>query len=189
MSYSQVVSFPQFPQHKALITLFKNVLPETISTIKQQLIQANPKYDYCFLNTKYIISLEQLENSIHKSILNKHNNSMQANTLNTEILLNLSPVNVISDAIKRFGILDDCSNTVVVKVILPDDDAEQIQKELTDLVDGENVAITDEILLELVDVSKFKKVYKLNDAVIAPDVNLQWQLTRLAIGACLLRGY
>ena len=189
MIQSQVVSFPQFPQHKAIITLFKNVPVSTLKTIKEQLIQANPKYDYCFLNTKYIISLEQLQNSIHKSILHLVNNSMQAKTLNTEILLNLSPVNVISDAIKRFGILDDCSNVIVVKVVLPDDDIAQIEKDLTDIVDGECVAITDEVLLELVDVSKFKKIYKLNDAVFAADGNQQGQLTRLAIGACLLRGY
>lgn len=189
MPHSQIVSFPQFPNHKVFITLYKNVSQGTIRTIKHELMQANPNYDYCFLNTKYIISLEQLQNSIHKSILNKANNSMQAKTLNTEILLNLSPVNVISDAIKRFGILDDCANTIIVKVISPDDDASQIAKNLDDIVDGDNVETKDEVLLDLVDVSKFKKVYKLNDAVIAPEANLQAQLTRLAIGACLLRGY
>ncbi|KAI5967972.1 CGI121 [Candida margitis] len=189
MSNPQIASFPQFPHHIAVISLFKGASRETIQTIKEQLIQANPKYDYCFLNTKYIISMEQLQNSIHKSVLNQVNKSMQAKTLSTEILLNLSPVNVISDAIKRFGISDDCPNTIVVKVVSPDDDVDIIAKDIADIVDGDNVPITDEVLLEMVDLSKFKKVYKLNDAVNAPDDNVQGQLTRLAIGACLLRGY
>ncbi|KAI5957805.1 CGI121 [Candida theae] len=189
MPLVQAVSFPQFPQRKALISLFKDVPEENLKTIKEQLIQANPKYDYCFLNTKYIISLEQLQNSIHKSILHLEHNSMQAKTLNTEILLNLSPVNVISEAIKRFGISDDCSNVIVVKVVSSDEDIVTFKRELGDIVGGEGVAISDEVLLELVDVSKFKKIYKLNDAAFSSEENLQGQLTRLAIGACLLRGY
>ncbi|KAI5956529.1 CGI121 [Candida jiufengensis] len=120
---------------------------------------------------------------------------MQANNLNTEILLNLSPVNVISDAIKRFGISEDCPKTIIIKVIKKDEDvdSEEIEKRINEIIEGDHVEINDEILLKMVDIPKFKKTYKLNDVKFTSEDNddakaLQGKLTRLAIGASIIRG-
>ncbi|KAI5964180.1 CGI121 [Candida pseudojiufengensis] len=116
---------------------------------------------------------------------------MQANNLNTEILLNLSPINVISDAIKRFGISEECSNTIVIKIMIDSPvDTGEFEQKVDDIIHGNSIKIDDNTLFNLVDISKFKKIYKLNDAKISNsnDKDLQGTLTRLAIGASIIRG-
>lgn len=186
-STMSLITFPQFPEYKVYITLYTNIEPENISTIKSNLINANSKYDYCFLNTKYIISQEHLLQSIYKSLLNHKNNCMTSKNLNSEIILNLSPLNNIGDALKKFGISEDCSNSIIVKIIQGDD--KPYDSNLKEIVHGNIIDLTDDYIFhQLVDLPKFKKLYKLNDAKLDKDGNLQTQLTRLAIGACVLRG-
>ncbi|EER30827.1 conserved hypothetical protein [Candida tropicalis MYA-3404] len=181
-----LITFPQFPEYKVYISLYTNINPENISTIKSNLIAANSKYDYCFLNTKYIISKEHLLQSIHKSLLNYKNNCMTSKNLNSEIILNLSPLNNIGDALKKFGISEDCPNSIIVKIIKDD---ESNDFDLNEIINGNVVDITDEYIFDqLVDLPKFRKLYKLNDAKLDKDGDVQGQLTRLAIGACILRG-
>ncbi|KAL6451171.1 hypothetical protein SBY92_002509 [Candida maltosa Xu316] len=184
------ITFPQFPQYKVFLSLVKNLKQEEISTIKSNLISGNSQYDYCFLNTRYIISREHLLQSIYKSILNDSNGTKIAKTLNSEIIFNLSPVNNIGDALKKFGISEDCPNCIVIKVFKdPTTEGSELSEELAEIIHGDNTELTDdEIFTNLVDIPKFKKLYKLNDAKISETENLQGQLTRLAIGACVLRG-
>ena len=116
---------------------------ENITTIKSNLISATDndhnKYDYCFLNTKYIISKEHLFQSIYKSLLNYTSKSgLSARNLNSEIIYNLSSINNIGDALKRFGISEDCPNCIVIKIINNNDkenseETKTLEKVTTDL--------------------------------------------------------
>lgn len=90
------------------------------------------------------------------------------------------------DALKRFGVDELCPEVIVVKVLEEDDKVEEIEQHLSGILGSEGVPLTDEHLYSSVDLKKFKKVYKLNDAKLESD--LQTSLTRLAIGACQLRG-
>ncbi|KAK6462988.1 kinase binding protein CGI-121-domain-containing protein [Scheffersomyces coipomensis] len=191
-------SFPQFPQFTVFISLFTNIKTETSATIKSELIGANKDYDFCFLNTNHIISLEQLYASIHRSILNQSNELMKAKTLNTEIIFNLSSVNNIMDALKRFGVDESCPNLIVIKVLKTDEIESDTLKELNqhllkllDVDESHNIELNDEILFsKLASVQKTKKLYKLNDATYSGNESeLQAELTRLIIGATLLRGF
>ncbi|KAG7661528.1 CGI121 [[Candida] subhashii] len=194
---NQTITFPQFPNHSIYISLFKGLSSNSIKQIKQELVSGNKAYDYCFLNTKHIVSLEHLYSSIHRSILNYTNNNMAAKTLNTEIIFNLSPINNIVDALKNFGIREDCPNVIIIKVLPTEECTEDKISEITEnlsalLGEGvEKASLDDELMFnELVDIKKLKKLYKLNDAKIDGEgKELQQRLTRLAIGACLLRGY
>ncbi|KAK6881746.1 EKC/KEOPS complex subunit [Candida tropicalis] len=111
---------------------------------------------------------------------------MTSKNLNSEIILNLSPLNNIGDALKKFGISEDCPNSIIVKIIKDD---ESNDFDLNEIINGNVVDITDEYIFDqLVDLPKFRKLYKLNDAKLDKDGDVQGQLTRLAIGACILRG-
>lgn len=183
---ASVVTFPQFPDTRVLIALFFGLDEVKLQEIKRELVGCNKSYDFCFLNTRHIVSLEQLYSSIHKSLLNFKQNTMRAKTLNTEIIFNLSPINNIMDALKRFGVDELCPEVIVVKVLEEDDKVEEIEQHLSGILGSVSVPLTDEHLYSSVDLKKFKKVYKLNDAKLESD--LQTALTRLAIGACQLRG-
>lgn len=201
---SEVIKFPQFPEFTIHISLFINVSSENITTIKSNLISATDndhnKYDYCFLNTKYIISKEHLFQSIYKSLLNYTSKSgLSTRNLNSEIIYNLSPINNVGDALKRFGISEDCPNCIVIKIINNNDKEnseetktlEKVTTDLKEIIDGELIELNDQYIFEnFIDLAKFRKLYKLNDVVdLNKEDNLQGRLTRLAIGACILRGY
>lgn len=185
----QTFTFPQFPDERILLSYFTNVASANLEHIKSQLISANKDYDYCFLNTNHLVSLEHLRSGIYRAILNYSSQSMKAKTLNTEIIFNLSPVNNIMDSIKRFGVDSNCSNVIVIKVLKAGEDKDEVYKNIGELFTGEveSKELTDDVMFSLVDMSKFKKVYKLNDAAIQGD-GTQSLWTRLAVSACQLRG-
>lgn len=193
--YSTVV-FPQYPQYTVFYSFFQNISTDRIKEVKKQIIAGNLEYDYCYLNIKHIVSTEVLLQAIHKAILNYTNDNMKAKTLNAEIILNLSPINNIMDALKKFGIDENSNETIVVSVLKTEevnkDKLEKINQQIMEHFEIEaeqNVKLTDDILYKQLDIQKFKKVYKLNDAILSSDENeLKSQLNRLAIGACILRG-
>ncbi|CAK7897173.1 EKC/KEOPS complex subunit Cgi121p [[Candida] anglica] len=186
------IAFPQFPEQTAFISYFSNVPKDVLSEVKAQLIAANTEYDFCFLNTKHIISLEHLQSSIYRAVSNHTYASMKAKTLNTEIIFSLSPVNNIMDALKRFGVDQDCSNLVAIKIVPTKEnvDFEEIHKHLIKILPGAKPeSLSDDVLYTTVDIPKFKKLYKLNDAVLSNDPKgIQTELTRLAVSTCQLRG-
>lgn len=195
MSYS-TLKFRQYPEYTVYYSLFSDISVEKVNQVKQQIISGNLEYDYCYLSIKYIASIEVLSQAIYKAIQNYKNGVMKANTLNAEIILNLSPINNIADALKKFGI-DDTRNEVLVVSILKseqvnDSNLQAINQQLIeqfDITSKQNIDLTDDLLYKQLDVQKFKKVYKLNDAVLSSnETELKFQLTRLAIGACILRG-
>ncbi|KAK6205446.1 kinase binding protein CGI-121-domain-containing protein [Scheffersomyces amazonensis] len=195
MGYA-VKSFAQFPQFQVFIALFADVRSETLSTVKSELVGANKQYDYCFLNTNHLVSVEQLYSSIYRSISNFVNETMRAKTLNTEIIFNLAPINNIMDALKRFGVDESCNNVIVIKVINSHDVVDNtFDNEFTNLLsllevsESSSIELSDNILFSLVNIPKLKKLFKLNDANYSNDTShLQAELTRLTIGAALLRG-
>lgn len=195
MAYEKL-KLAQFPNYSVLIFLFTDVDSSVLEQVKDQLISGNKDYDFCFLNTQHIVSLEHLYNSIHKAILNHEFGNMRAKTLNTEIIFNLSPINNIMDALKRFGVDETCPNLITIKVLPTSECNEMECKELNthllkilSIDDSHNPKLNDELIFDsLVDLKKLKKVYKLNDAKFSNESNLQGELTRLTIGACQLRG-
>ncbi|EGV63222.1 hypothetical protein PSN45_004505 [Yamadazyma tenuis] len=195
MVFEKVV-FPSYPHKTVFISVFANVPKNVLSVVKTKLIEGDPNYELCFLNTNYIISTEYLYSAIYKAILNFETGQSKAKTLNTEIIFNLSPVNNIMDAFKRFGVDDsqDQSNVICIKVIDYVSDGnclEDLNTHISKLLHtdaSQNIPLQDAYLFKTVDISKFKKIFKLNDAKLSESENLQIQLTRLAIGACLIRG-
>lgn len=189
-----VIKFPQFGEYTVFLSYFRGIENEVLSTVKKELVAGNKIYDFCFLNTNHIISLEHLYSSIYRSISNLENDCMRAKTVNTEIIFNLSPINNIMDALKRFGVDESLDKTIVIKIFKTSEVSDEIlqstNRHLLNLLQvdpSQNLKLDDSLLFELVNIDKFKKIYKLNDAKLG-STDIQAQLTRLAVGACVLRG-
>lgn len=189
-----VIKFPQFGEYTVFLSYFQGIENEVLSTVKKELVAGNKIYDFCFLNSNHIISLEHLYSSIYRSISNLENDCMRAKTVNTEIIFNLSPINNIMDALKRFGVDESLDKTIVIKIFKTSEVSDEIlqstNRHLLNLLQvdpSQNLKLDDSLLFELVNIDKFKKIYKLNDAKLG-STDIQAQLTRLAVGACVLRG-
>ncbi|SGZ56368.1 CIC11C00000004299 [Sungouiella intermedia] len=182
----QTVKFPEYPQLATFLAYYQGVEPETLSEVKSELINRNEDYDYCFLSTTHIISLEQLYSSLHSSIQNHVRGTMKARTLNTEVIFNLSPVNKINDALKIFGVDDKRQDVIVVKVFRSEEQEQfqDIEQAVSTVLGVNSLDLTDDVLESKVDLKKFRKVFKLApESLSGPET-----YTKGAIAASLLRG-
>lgn len=174
------------------VALFTDIENKTLQTVKSKLISGDKDYDFCFLNTDYIISKEHLYCGIYNAIFNTNHKKTRTKSLNTEIIFNMSPVNNIMDSLKRFGVdtSKDKHNLVCIKVVDEPLDWQSLNDHLKVILNCHSqVSITDDVLFLFIVLQKVKKVYKLNDAKLDDDdENLQARLTRLAICACQIRG-
>ena len=69
----------------------------------------------------------------------------------------------IAESFRRFGITDNTTNLLVVKLSTsPDVSAESVSQHLNDSFQGTPIEFNDETLMEKTDVAKVKKIYKLN---------------------------
>lgn len=186
MSY-HTIKFPQFPEYVVFLAYYTGATTESLTTVKSELINRNPDYDYCFLSTGLIISLEQLRSSIYKSVLNFEHENMKAKSLNTEILFNLSPVNNINYALKRFGINENRSDVLVIKVYKKEDaaDFEEVNRKISVLLGANAVELSDKVLEDQLDLNDFKKLYKLSEKGTSIP---QESYTSVAVASNLLRG-
>lgn len=181
MSY-QTIKFPQFPNICIFLSYFDGVTSETLKTIKEQLIARNEEYDYCFLSSTHLVSLQQLRSSLYAAVRNQTLGVMKATSINTEIIFGLSPVNNINDALRRFGVDETRADIVVIRVCESGQDFEQLQSKLEELIGCKPLKLTDEILFSKFDVAKFKKLFKLQAA------ETQEEYTQGAIESSLIRG-
>lgn len=183
MSYREF-RFPQYPEYSVFLSYYSGLSSETLANVKSQLILRNTEFDFCFLSTTHIISLEQIYSSLFKAIQNNAQDRMKANTLNTEILFNLCPVNNINEALKRFGI-DNARQDVIVVSVLKEEQGPQLDEKIASLLQtGGSIDLTDESLMKTVDLKKFKKLFKVQEL----KDDMQRQFTKEAIAASLLRG-
>lgn len=182
----QTIKFPEYPELATFIAYYQDIDKDNLLNVKAELINRNDQYDYCFLSTTHLISLEQLYSSVHMAIQNYERGTMKARTLNTEIIFNLSPINKINDALKIFGVDDKRTDVIVVKVFKVEElnQFQTIEKAVSMLTGVESADLNDDVLEKSVDLKKFRKVFKLSpESLSGPD-----SYTKGAIAASLLRG-
>ncbi|KAM9922760.1 hypothetical protein OXX80_011767 [Metschnikowia pulcherrima] len=178
------IIFPSYPESPVFLAYYDDVAAETLTTVKKELMARNELYDYCFLSTTHIVSVEQLRCALHKAVQNFVQGTMKANSVNTEIIFSLSPVNNMSDALKRFGVDESRPDVIVIKVCSPGTDFKNLESSVSGLLGAKPSALTDDKLLERFDEKKFKKLFKFSGAT---DTSQQ-AYTRGAVAGSLLRG-
>lgn len=172
---------PQFTDERVFVSVFTGIQPDVLNSVKDRLVKGD--FDGALINTAHIVSTEQLYFAVYRAMTNHKNGTMKAKTLNAEIIYNLSPVNNIMEAFKKFGIDDKIPNVIIVKILTKDDDPEKINDDLTTQLKAEsNPLLSDDVLFGLADIPKTKKVYKIQTE------GGQGELTRLIIGSCVVRG-
>ncbi|GMM33705.1 Cgi121 protein [Saccharomycopsis crataegensis] len=185
-----IYKYPQFPHVQVLGVLATNV--KNIDTIKQAVISLDQRYDYCFINAANVVSVEQINCAIFKTLTNYYFNEkkpLRTNSVHAETILNLSPNANITDSLNRFGISKGSANLIILKVyglggpqqrqqenesLLPDDAAKDLQgviqrdlQNIKDVVEAEVAELdNDEQLVGISDLKLIKKNYKLGDMMV-----------------------
>lgn len=143
---------PQFPQFTVYLFKFKNVTNS--KEIKQNLIKGDKRYDFSFINAQTVLSEEQLLSAVYRALLDHTQDKIRTKTIHSEVIFSLSPTQNIMDALRRFGIQDDSTDLIVIKIV---DSNSQEEFDLG-VVEGEQVDITDEDLKSTAILKTIKKV-------------------------------
>ena len=142
---------PLFPDNTIYIELFEDV--ENASYILQQLKSANNSYDFCFLDCRRICATDQVLCATMRALRDQRDGVMRTRTLYSEIVYSMSPNQNITEALKYFGIADDCRALLYLS----------IDKEIDDsLVQGQKSNDITASLQQLCNYDQLKKVYKLD---------------------------
>ncbi|KAH9843501.1 CGI-121-domain-containing protein [Rhodofomes roseus] len=129
--------------------------------------------NFAFIDARLITSTLHLQTAIHQAILAEAQGALRTKTVHSEILWALSPNNNITEAIRRFGVSDNTTALIVVRVGssgIPD-----IEHRMKAIATGDIRPLSD--LSKLTDWATVKKYYKLNadPAMKAPGLSPEQQ--------------
>ncbi|EDU43735.1 CGI-121-domain-containing protein [Pyrenophora tritici-repentis] len=159
-----------YPVHVGLFTDVANA-----AFLRSQLLDANPHFDYAFLDASMIISPQHLLSATFLALHNFLTSRPKTRTPHSELVFRLSPNNNIGESYKKFGISDTTTTLIAVKLplstsgpegVYSKDESitnESVSKHLESVIEGACVDIgeTGEQLSMSRDVAKIRKVYKL----------------------------
>ncbi|KAL2063654.1 hypothetical protein VTL71DRAFT_5459 [Oculimacula yallundae] len=155
------------PAYDLHIALYHNVT--NVKFLKEQLLAGNTDFEYAMIDTSVILSRIHVLAAAHRAVNDLLENRMRSRNVHSEIVFSLSPNPNIAHSFKTFGITENTTSLLILKLSTPTSPflSSAVQAHLLSSIEGENVPFTDEILAEGCDVKKVRKAYKLG-AVTGP---------------------
>ncbi|CDO92352.1 unnamed protein product [Kluyveromyces dobzhanskii CBS 2104] len=140
---------PQFQKFTVHIQKYNNV------TNSPELRSKLAELPFAYIDSKTVVSIEQLSSAVYKAVLESEYNRMRTRNLHSECILSLSPSSNIGDALKTFGLKEDSTDLIVIKI------TENNKGESFDgnaFVKGDLVAISNEEFASSADIETIKAV-------------------------------
>ncbi|EMD69708.1 hypothetical protein GGP41_001162 [Bipolaris sorokiniana] len=176
MASVRTFQLPHYHAYPVHVALFKDVA--NASHLRRQLLDANPHFDYAFLDASMIVSPQHLLSATFIALHNFLTSRSKTRTPHSELVFRLSPNNNIGESYKKFGISDSSTAIIAVKLPLsasaPDgtyvkDESitnQTVSAHLGNVVHGSSIEIADngQELGSYCQLDKVRKVYKLASA-------------------------
>ncbi|KAH7121125.1 kinase binding protein CGI-121-domain-containing protein [Dendryphion nanum] len=163
MARVRTITLPHYPDYPIHIALFKNV--SNAAFLRSQLLEANPDFDYAFLDATMIISFNHLLAATFLALHNTQTSRLKARTSHSELVFRLHSNNNIGESYRKFGITDDTTALLAIKLGLTSEIThDSVCQHLSEYVKGEAVEIGEngDEVGSFADLAKVKKVYKLD---------------------------
>ncbi|KAH8723766.1 kinase binding protein CGI-121-domain-containing protein [Phaeosphaeriaceae sp. PMI808] len=116
MARVRIFTIPHYEPYPVHVALFTNV--QNATYLRTQLLQANPDFDYAFLDAEMILSPTHLLTSIFLTLHALQTSRQKTRTPHSELVFRLSPNNNIGESYKKFGLGDSTTNLIAVKLPL-----------------------------------------------------------------------
>ncbi|KAF1916563.1 hypothetical protein BDU57DRAFT_516745 [Ampelomyces quisqualis] len=171
MAWVRTFALPHYEAFAVHVALFKDV--RNARFLKSQLLQANPDFDYAFLDADLILSPNHLLASAFITLHALQTHRHKTRAPHAELVFRLSPTNNIAESFNKFGLSDSTTNLIAVKLPLISQSDEwvvdetvtnqSVSQHLTRIVEGTSVEIGEEGLElgQACHLEKVRKVYKL----------------------------
>ncbi|CAL3972354.1 unnamed protein product [Diplocarpon coronariae] len=161
MALLQTIHLEHLPTSYDLhVALYRNVT--NASFLHQQLLAGNAEYEYALIDARVVVSRVHVLAAAYRAINDMLENRLRSRNVHAEIVFSLSPNNNISESFRRFGITPSTTSLLVLKLSTPTSSfsAPDVQARLAASVVGDQVAFTDEVLREMTDIARVRKIYK-----------------------------
>ncbi|KAJ6092633.1 hypothetical protein N7486_007922 [Penicillium sp. IBT 16267x] len=195
MAPLETINLPHLPAElPVFVALYRNV--ENAEFLRQQLLAGNTEFEYALIDASMVLSRTHAITAIFRAVNDYLNNRLKSRNVHSEIVFSFLAANNIADSFRKFGIADSTKDLLVVKVPVSSEIThDSVATHLETSIKGTSVTFDDQILSEISDIAKIKKVYKLG-ALPTPgvkqasgtpdDANRRLELSIL--GAIALRG-
>ncbi|KAI5291697.1 hypothetical protein KEM54_001667 [Ascosphaera aggregata] len=156
--------------------------------LRQQLLSGNTQFEYALIDATSLISRTHLLAAVLRAINDSLHNRLKSKNVHSETVFALSPNNNIAESFRKFGITDATENLLVVKISSSAEVThDTIAAHLQEVIHGEAVSPSDDNLMQIANIDKIKKIYKLG-ANKGQDPATIKRLEMSILGAIALRG-
>ncbi|KAI7902360.1 kinase binding protein CGI-121-domain-containing protein [Cokeromyces recurvatus] len=165
------------PSTQVYIALFENV--KNASALKQRFIDQDATLTCSLINAKLVIDKSHILLATNRAVSDEANGTRKTQSIHSEILFNFGIINNIGKIFRTFGITDDTTNIIAVKVGGSEAEAESFMKEN---IQGDLVPLDN--LKNITDFKEIEKVYQTGDQGQDKE-----KLLSLVAGGIALRGH
>ncbi|KAG1811259.1 CGI-121-domain-containing protein [Suillus subaureus] len=159
--------YSQFNHAVVHVALFDDVT--NAAAIRSRIVQAarnlgvdgnteRKAVNFAFIDARLISSPLHLQTAIYQALLSEAQGQLRTKTVHSEILWALNPTNNITEAIRRYGVSDESTKLIVVRVDVSN--TPELQRRMCDIIQGRMVPF--QVLSQMTDWSIIKKHYKLD---------------------------
>lgn len=157
----QSINLAHMPPELALhVALYRDV--RNAAFLRQQLLDGNADFEYAFIDATMILTTTHVLAATFRAMNDYLQERLKSRNVHSEIVFALSPNNNIGEAFRKFGIGDQTSDLLVIKVSTsPSVTSERVRSHLATAVQGTCVDFNDENLEAVSHVDKIRKAYKI----------------------------
>ncbi|KAG2035354.1 CGI-121-domain-containing protein [Suillus americanus] len=159
--------YSQFNHAVVHVALFDDVT--NAAAIRSRIVQAarnlsvdgnteREAVNFAFIDARLISSPLHLQTAIYQALLSQAQGQLRTKTVHSEILWALNPTNNITEAIRRYGVSDESTTLIVVRVDVSN--TPDLQRRMCDITQGRMVPF--QALGQMTNWSIIKKHYKLD---------------------------
>ncbi|KAF2002169.1 hypothetical protein P154DRAFT_618900 [Amniculicola lignicola CBS 123094] len=117
MAVVRTFHLPHYEAYPVHICLFSDVT--NAAFLRRQLLEANPEFDYAFLDASMILTPTHLLTATFLALHSTLTHRAKTRTPHSELVFRLHPNNNIGEAYRKFGIHDTSTHVIAVKLGLP----------------------------------------------------------------------
>ncbi|KAF9940135.1 hypothetical protein BGZ65_008117 [Modicella reniformis] len=157
--------------HMACFTAVKN-----ITDLKERLqAQENP-LAFAMVESNLIMDVFQLLLAATKAAKDSESGKLSTQSLSSEIIYNLSSTKNIAESLKRFGIAEQTTSLIAIKI---GGNPDEVLEEMSKTVEGNLVSFSK--LGQEKDTAKLRQYYKIDPRVTEDKAILNWIIGAMAM--------
>ncbi|KAF9174642.1 hypothetical protein BGX20_010459 [Mortierella sp. AD010] len=144
--------------------------------LKERLLEQDKTLTFAMVESSLIMDVFQLLLAATKAAQDNETGKLSTQSLSSEIIYNLSPSKNIAESLKRFGITEDTTSLIAVKI---GGNPDEVLEDMSKTVDG--ILVSFSKLDQEKDMSKLRQYYKIDPKVTDDKAMLNWIIGAMAM--------